>query len=99
MPSKPCSNAIGSTGRRVCASSPAAAADEAFADLILDEPEVWGVEELGDSAVAIRLVVKTAAGQQWAVSRELRRRIKLGLDDASIEIPFPQRTVWVRNES
>lgn len=75
------------------------AADEAFADLFLAEPEVWGVEELGDSAVAIRLVVKTVAGQQWAVARELRRRIKLRLDEASIEIPFPQRTVWMRPDS
>jgi small conductance mechanosensitive channel len=75
------------------------AADDAFTDLVLDEPEVWGVEELGDSAVAIRLVVKTVAGQQWAVARELRRRIKLRLDEASIEIPFPQRTVWFRPDA
>ncbi|MEX1279918.1 MAG: mechanosensitive ion channel family protein [Acidimicrobiia bacterium] len=75
------------------------AAEDAFEHLILDEPEVWGVEELGDSAVAIRLVVKTAAGQQWTVARELRRRIKLHLDEANIEIPFPQRTVWFRPDA
>jgi len=61
---------------------------------ILDRPEVWGVQELGASAVAIRLVVKTQPSSQWAVERELRLRIKEAFDEAGIEIPFPQQTVW-----
>ena len=28
----------------------------------------------------------------------LRARIKKAFDEAGIEIPFPQRTVWIRNE-
>jgi small conductance mechanosensitive channel len=70
--------------------------EEAWKDLILEEPEVWGVQELGHDAVVVRLVVKTAPLQQWAVSRELRQRIKAMLDEHGIEIPYPQRTVWVR---
>ena len=36
--------------------------------------------------------------KQWAVERELRLRIKEALDDAGMEIPFPQTTVWLRSE-
>lgn len=74
------------------------AAEESYQTLFLAEPEVWGVESLADSSILIRLVIKTQPGEQWAISRELRRRIKLALDDARIEIPFPQRTVWIRTE-
>ena len=66
---------------------------------ILEEPSVWGVQELGNDAVVIRLVVKTDPSEQWAVGRVLRARIKKAFDEAGIEIPFPQRTVWIRNES
>lgn len=65
---------------------------------ILEEPEMWGIESLDADGVAIRLVVKTSPSQQFAVMRELRRRIKRALDEAGIEIPFPQRTVWVRHD-
>ena len=64
---------------------------------ILDEPEMWGVEQLGASGIALRLVVKTTPSAQWKVSRELRERIKLAFDQEGIEIPFPQQMVWNRS--
>jgi moderate conductance mechanosensitive channel len=67
-------------------------------ETFLDEPEVWGVENLGDDSVDIRLVIKTQPGRQWAIARELRRRIKNAFDAAGVEIPFPQRTMWLRTE-
>ncbi|MGE4182860.1 MAG: mechanosensitive ion channel domain-containing protein, partial [Limisphaerales bacterium] len=60
---------------------------------ILEEPTVAGVENFDESAVAIRVLVKTAPGKQWDVSRELRRRIKQAFDAEGIVIPFPQRVV------
>jgi len=72
--------------------------DESGARLMLEEPEVWGVENLGADGIAIRLVAKTAPNEQLTVERELRGRIKRALDEAGIEIPFPQRTVWHRME-
>jgi small conductance mechanosensitive channel len=63
---------------------------------IIDQPEVWGIERLGADGIAIRLVVKTDPAEQWAVARELRLRIKEAFDDANIEIPFPQRTLWIK---
>jgi len=65
---------------------------------IIDPPEVWGVEQLGADGVTIRLVVKTDPAEQWAIARELRLRIKEALDEAGIELPFPQRTVWLRHD-
>ncbi len=65
---------------------------------VLEEPEVWGVQTLGDSAVTLRLAVKTDPSEQWATSRLLNKAIKERLDAEGIEIPFPQTTVHVRRE-
>lgn len=78
-------------------------ADEVFHDdewgsYLLEEPEIWGVEALDVDGIAIRLVIKTQPGEQWKVMRELRLRIKEALDRAGIEIPFSQRTVWLRHD-
>lgn len=70
--------------------------DEKWSDAIVEEPEVWGVEDLAADGVTIRLVVKTKPLAQWKVQRELRRRIKETFDVEGIEIPFPQRVVWHR---
>jgi hypothetical protein len=72
--------------------------EDDYQEVFLDEPEIWGVENLGTDSVDIRLVIKTQPGQQYAIARELRRRIKRAFDTAEVEIPFPQRTVWLRTE-
>ncbi|MDX1619473.1 MAG: mechanosensitive ion channel family protein [Nitriliruptorales bacterium] len=74
-------------------------AEEPYNQQFLEEPELWGIENLGPDGVDIRLVIKTQPGDQYKLMRELRRRIKIALDDAGIEIPFPQRTIWVRSET
>ena len=70
--------------------------DPAYAGLVLEPPDVWGVQALGADAVVMRMVVKTMPGMQYKVGRALRERVKEALDGAGVEIPFPQRTVWVR---
>lgn len=62
---------------------------------VLEEPQIWGVEELGASAIAIRVVLKVEPGEQFAAGREMRRRLKDAFDAEGIDIPFPQRTVWL----
>lgn len=74
------------------------AAEGEWSAKILEEPEVWGVEQFGPDAISIRLVIKTKPLEQFAVQRELRRRLKEAFDRHGIEIPFPQRTVWNRYE-
>jgi small conductance mechanosensitive channel len=63
---------------------------------VLEEPEVWGVEQLGADGMAIRLVVKTPPLRQWDVARALRAELKEAFEQEGIEIPFPQRVVWHR---
>jgi small conductance mechanosensitive channel len=75
------------------------AADEVWheePETILEEPELWGVENLGAHGIDIRLVVKTQPSKQWEISRRIRERVKSKLDERGIEIPFPQQTVWMR---
>jgi small conductance mechanosensitive channel len=74
------------------------AEDEAWGELILEEPEVWGVESLSVDGVVVRVVLKTRPLEQWKVAREMRERIKRRFDAEGIEIPFAQRTVWIRGE-
>ncbi|MCH9816296.1 MAG: mechanosensitive ion channel family protein, partial [Actinomycetia bacterium] len=71
---------------------------EEFGPKVLERPEVWGVQELGPDSVVMRMVIKTRPGDHWAVSRALREQIKEAFDQAGIEIPFPQRTLWLRDQ-
>lgn len=59
--------------------------------------KVKGVQAFGDNSITIRLGFDTEAGQQWDVGREYRRRLKPAFDQAGIEIPFPQRSIWFEN--
>ena len=61
-------------------------------------PVFTGVHELGDNAVTLRALIRTAALEQWGVGRELNRRVLHRFEAEGIEIPFPQRTVWLRKE-
>lgn len=70
--------------------------DEQFKYLVLEEPEIWGVEVLSKEAIVIRLAVKTAPLEQWGVARELRRRIKDAFDEREVHIPYREQTVWMR---
>jgi small-conductance mechanosensitive channel len=50
--------------------------DSRYINSIVSEPEVPGIDRVTGESVDYLLVVKTRPGQQHAVSRELRRRIK-----------------------
>lgn len=69
--------------------------DPDWADQVLEEPEVWGIEAFGPSQVVIRLVVKVEPARQWAVNRELRARLLVAFAQEGIQIPFAQQTVWM----
>jgi moderate conductance mechanosensitive channel len=67
--------------------------DEEFSPLILEEPEVWGVEALSANGVVVRLVVKTRPLEQWKVERELRARIKAAFEREGVELPVTAQAV------
>jgi len=69
------------------------AQDENFQPFILEPLEILGVDSLGDSQVTIKIRIKTLPLKQWAVGRELLRRIKNTFDGQGIEIPFPHVAV------
>jgi moderate conductance mechanosensitive channel len=69
-------------------------ADPEWGPLLVEPPEVLGIESLAESSVVIRLAAKTLPLKQWEVARELRRRIKLRFDAEGIEIPFPHLTFY-----
>jgi moderate conductance mechanosensitive channel len=73
--------------------------DEAWHGKVLEEPEVWGIEELGPDGIVIRLVIKTQPAAQFGVMRELRRRITEAFYREGIEIPSTQRSMWVRRDA
>lgn len=47
-----------------------------FADWIVAEPEVPGIERVSSNEVEYLMLIKTRPGTQFRISRELRRRIK-----------------------
>jgi small-conductance mechanosensitive channel len=53
----------------------AMAAEERWAEAVLEPPEVWGVQTMDADSLTIRVVVKTAPRQQHVVARDLRGRI------------------------
>jgi moderate conductance mechanosensitive channel len=71
-------------------------ADPAFGPSILAPLEIQGVDAFADSAVMMKMRIKTVPLKQWQVGREFRRRIKKAFDRHKIEIPFPQRVVTTR---
>jgi len=65
------------------------AADEEIGKLILEMPEVPGIESLGQYQVTIRMLVKTLPTKQWTVARALRRQVKKMFAREGIQIPYP----------
>jgi small conductance mechanosensitive channel len=65
-----------------------------YRTLILEPLDVLGVDRFGESAVIIKVRIKTLPSKQWTVGREMNRRIKKRFTEEGIDIPFPQRSVW-----
>ena len=63
----------------------AAAAD--WQTVVLEPPELWGVQSMEEKGVRLRLLVKTAPGKQYVVARELRTRLSARLTAAGVRGP------------
>jgi small-conductance mechanosensitive channel len=70
--------------------------DPEWSDKIVEAPAFLRVDKLNDSSVDIRILGKTMPNDQWAVTGELRRRLKKAFDQESIEIPYPHRVVYTQ---
>ena len=66
---------------------------------VVEGPTVMGVQELAGSSVNIRMMARVQPMEQWAVERELKKRIKNTFDEKGIDIPFPQRVLHFKQST
>ena len=67
--------------------------DEAWKDVLLEEPNVVGVESITAGVITIRILAKTLANEQFGVQREMRERIKRGARRGRRRRPRSARSV------
>ncbi|RQD66661.1 MAG: Mechanosensitive ion channel protein [Desulfonatronovibrio sp. MSAO_Bac4] len=68
--------------------------DEIWGPDIIGELEIFGLNNLADSAVEVRVRMKTLPGRQFSIRRAFLERMKRVFDERGIEIPFPHQTVY-----
>jgi small conductance mechanosensitive channel len=71
--------------------------DDDFDGVIIEEPEIWGIEAITQDAITLRVTLKTAPMEQWRVARVLRERVKSRFDHEDIQAPYP--TSYVMNRT
>jgi len=62
---------------------------------MVDDIEIFGVDQFADSAVIIKGRIRTKPIKQWDVGREYRRRLKNLFDEKGVEIPVPHRSIFI----
>lgn len=67
--------------------------EAAFARLMIDDAEMLGVDKLDSNGLTIKFVIKTRPLKQWAVKRELQRRIKRRFTELGIDLAMPQQFI------
>jgi moderate conductance mechanosensitive channel len=67
--------------------------DEDFDHVIIEQPEIWGIEAVSADAITMRVTLKTAPLEQWRVAREMRARIKARFDAEGISAPYAHTVV------
>lgn len=72
--------------------------DPAWAPLLLDGPQVLGVESLALTGTTLRIQFKTAPNRNDEVARELRRRILLEMDRAGVKLVSAHRVTLLGPE-
>lgn len=80
----------------LAASAEEFAQDPAHQADLLEVPQVLGAVSFGDSAVNLRVAVKTAPGRQWEIGRALRQFVLAACEREGVELPYPRQEVWVR---
>ena len=60
--------------------------DPQWQEMILEAPEILGIEDISHKGILIQLLIKTQPLQQRPVCRELRRRLKKIFDEQGINI-------------
>ena len=74
-------------------------ADETWGPRLLEAPTVARVDSLGDASVALKVLGRVQAAQQWAVTGELRKRILSEFSRAGIQIALRRQVVVRRGDA
>jgi small conductance mechanosensitive channel len=64
---------------------------------LVKPPELLGVQNLAASEVIIRITAETKPMQHFAISRIIRRDLKIFMDEHGIEIPYPRMVMYQKN--
>jgi small conductance mechanosensitive channel len=64
--------------------------DRDYGAKIIEEPEIFGIDRMDESATVIQGRLKTRPLAQWDVGRELLRRLRFALEHEGIRMPPPQ---------
>jgi moderate conductance mechanosensitive channel len=65
--------------------------DPAFSDDVVSDIQVPGIDRIGNGEAEYLMLIKTRPNKQWAVSRELRRRIKECFEKNNVQTAGPGR--------
>lgn len=65
---------------------------------MLEPPTMLGVQAFNPSSVTLRLLFKTLPKEQWGVSREFRKRLKVRFETEGIEIPYQHVKVLLEDK-
>ncbi|WP_092525245.1 MULTISPECIES: mechanosensitive ion channel family protein [Actinopolyspora] len=65
------------------------AAEDEFKSKILEKPDLSGVIGIGNGSVTVRIIVKVKPGEQWALGRALRGRLKSRFDAEGVRVAYP----------
>src|SRR5436309_2615254 len=70
--------------------------DPAYAEDLIEPPEVLGVEQITVEGALLRTTVKTVSDAQWRIGRELRRALTEALGEAGITAQLPNSRAYLR---
>lgn len=65
--------------------------EEEWNGSLLEQPVVMGVQEITVNGAVVRMTAKASSDGQWALARELRRRITIALDNVGISAQLERR--------
>jgi moderate conductance mechanosensitive channel len=72
--------------------------DPAFQDDMVSDPQVAGIDRVGNGEAEYLVLIKTRPNKQYGVSREFRRRIKESFDKNKIQ-PGPPGRIFVMDST
>jgi small conductance mechanosensitive channel len=70
-----------------------------LSDIVIDEPEAWGIQVLNGNQIVVRVVQRTKSGKSDEVGRALRLAAKIALDKADIKLATDNTVINVNTSN